>query len=215
MEKNKIVIDNEKEIRSGTMTSVEKLMKKAMDLKSKGLSNKEISNELHLSLPTIDWLLTRQIKTKKPPGDVKIGWRSIGVYPYRIELISLIMVDIIMEEMAKTEQDVHSIVGVGLNGIPFASFIANNLEKELILYRPHVENQKVGVFSSNFAGQDDKNVVIIDDVMGTGETLAGAIRSVEEAGGNTVLCIVLVNKTEMNDLNGVPLRALLRTRLIQ
>jgi orotate phosphoribosyltransferase len=197
------------------MTSVEKLMKKAMDLKSKGLSNKEISNELHLSLPTIDWLLTRQIKTKKPPGDVKIGWRSIGVYPYRIELISLIMVDIIMEEMAKTEQDVHSIVGVGLNGIPFASFIANNLEKELILYRPHVENQKVGVFSSNFAGQDNKNVVIVDDVMGTGETLSGAIRSVEEAGGNAVLCIVLVNKTEMNDLNGIPLRALLRTRLIQ
>jgi orotate phosphoribosyltransferase len=120
-----------------------------------------------------------------------------------------------MEEMAKTEQDVHSIVGVGLNGIPFASFIANNLEKELILYRPHVENQKVGVFSSNFAGQDNKNVVIVDDVMGTGETLSGAIRSVEEAGGNAVLCIVLVNKTEMNDLNGIPLRALLRTRLIQ
>jgi orotate phosphoribosyltransferase len=196
------------------MTSVEKLMKKAIELKSKGLSNKEISNELHLSLPTIDWLLTRQVKTKKPPGDVKIGWRTVGVFPYRIELISLIMTDIIMEETTNREQDISSIVGIGLNGIPFASFIANNLEKELIIYRPHNETQKVGVFSSNFAGLDDKNVVIIDDVMGTGETLIGAINAVEEAGGKPIMCVVLVNKTEKNEINGIPLRALVRTRLI-
>jgi orotate phosphoribosyltransferase len=197
------------------MTSVEQLMKKAMELKSKGLSNKEISNELHLSLPTIDWLLTRQIKGKKPPGDVKIGWRSVGVFPYRIELTSLIMTDIIMEELAKSDQDLDSIVGVGLNGIPFATFIANNLEKELIIYRSHIENEQLGVFSSNFAGQKEKNVVIIDDVMGTGETLTGAIRSVNEAGGKAVLCVVFVNKTEKNEIHGVPLRAIIRTRLIQ
>ena len=197
------------------MTSVEQLMKKAMDLKSKGLSNKEIGNELHLSLPTIDWLLTRQIKTKKPPGDVKIGWRSIGVFPYRMELIALIMTDIIMEEMAKAEEDINSIVGIGLNGVPFATLIANNLEKELIIYRPHAETQKVGVFSSNFAGQEGKNLVIVDDVMGTGETLTGAIKAVNEANAKAVLCVVLVNKTEMNEIMGVPLRALIRTRLIQ
>jgi orotate phosphoribosyltransferase len=197
------------------MTTIDKLMKKAMDLKAKGLSNKEIGDELHLSLPTIDWMLTRQLKGKKPPGDVKIGWRSIGVYPYRIELISLIMTDIIMEEMTNQELEVSSIVGVSLNGIPFANYIANNLEKELIIYRAHVGKQKVGVFSSNFAGSEGKNVIIIDDVLGTGETLLGAIRAVNDAGSNTVLCVVLVNKTEMNDLNGVPLRALIRTRLIQ
>jgi len=189
-------------------------MKKALDLKSKGLTNKEISDELHLSLPTIDWLLTRQIKTKKAPGDVKIGWRSVGVYPYRIELISLIMTDIIMEETTKREQDFSSVVGIGLNGIPFATHIANNMEKELIIYRPHAENQKVGVFSSNFAGQKGKKVVIVDDVLGTGETLKGAIKAIEKAGGEPILCLVLVNKTELNDLNGVPLRALIRTRLI-
>jgi orotate phosphoribosyltransferase len=197
------------------MTSIEKLMKKALDLKSKGLSNKEIGNELHLSLPTIDWLLTHQIKSKKAPGDVKIGWRSVGVFPYRIELISLVMTDIIMEEMTNNELEFSSIVGIGLNGIPFASFIANNLEKELIIYRPNTASQKVGVFSSNFAGQEGKNVIIVDDVMGTGETLSGAIKAVEEAGSKPVLCVVLVNKTEKNDLKGVPLRALIRTRLIQ
>ena len=201
-------------MRSEIMTSVEKLMKDARNLKSKGLSNKEISNELHLSLPTIDWLLTRQIKSKKPPGDVKIGWRSIGVYPYRVELISLIMTDIIMEETTKREQEVTSIVGIGLNGIPFATYIANNLEQELIIYRPHSENQKVGVFSSNFADQEGKNVVIVDDVMGTGDTIGGSIKAVEDAGGVPILCIVLVNKTEKNEIDGVPLRALIRTRLI-
>jgi orotate phosphoribosyltransferase len=197
------------------MTSVEKLMKKALALKSKGLSNKEIGNELHLSLPTIDWLLTRHVKTKKPPGDVKIGWRSVGVYPYRMELISLIMTDIIMEEMTNRDMDVESIVGIGLNGIPFANFIANNLEKELIIYRPHQSSNKLGVFSSNFAGYKDKNVILVDDVLGSGETLLAAIKAVEESGSKPVLCVVLVNKTEMNDLNGVPVRALIRTRLIQ
>ncbi len=196
------------------MTSVEKLMKKAQVLKSKGLTNKEISNDLHLSLPTIDWLLTRKVKTEKPPGDVKIGWRSIGVYPYRIELISLIMTDIIIEELTNRDLEISTIIGIGLNGIPFASFIANNLEKELILYRPHASKHAEGVFSSNFAGLDEKNVVVVDDVMGTGETLLGAIKAVEENGSKPILCVVLVNKTELNDLNGIPLRALIRTRLI-
>lgn len=196
------------------MTGVDELMKKALDMKAKGLNNKEISNELHLSLPTIDWLLTRKIKTEKPPGDVKIGWRSIGVFPYRIELISLIMTDIIMEEMTNSEEEITSIVGIGLNGIPFASFIANNLEKEMIIYRPHASNQGVGVFSSNFAGLEEKKVIIVDDVLGTGDTLLGAIKAVEEMGSTPVLCVVLVNKTELNDLNGVPVRALVRTRLI-
>jgi orotate phosphoribosyltransferase len=71
------------------------------------------------------------------------------------------------------------------------------------------------VFSSNYAGYKDKNVIFVDDVLGSGETLSGAIKAVEESGSKPVLCVVLVNKTEMNDLNGVPVRALIRTRLIQ
>ena len=197
------------------MTSVEKLMEKALALKSKGLTNRDIGNELHLSLPTIDWLLTRHVKTKKPPGDVKIGWRSIGVYPYRMELISLIMTDIIMEEMTNRELEVDSVVGISLNGITFASFIANNLEKELIIYRPPQSDDILGVFSSNYAGYKEKNVILIDDVLGSGVTLSGAIKTLEDSGSRPVLCVVLVNKTEMNDLNGLPIRALIRTRLIQ
>jgi orotate phosphoribosyltransferase len=200
--------------RSESMKSVDNLMKKALELKTKGLTNNEIGDELHLSLPTIDWLLTRKMKKEKPPGDVKIGWRSIGVYPYRVELISLIMTDIIVEETTNRNQEITSIVGIGLNGIPFANFVANNLEKEMIIYRPQSTTRKSGVFSSNYAGLEKKKVVIIDDVLGTGDTLRGAMAAIEELGGEPVLCVVLVNKTEMNELNGVPLRALIRTRLI-
>jgi orotate phosphoribosyltransferase len=197
------------------MSSVEKLMKKALDLKSKGLNNNEISEELHLSLPTIDWLLTQKIKKEKPPGDVKIGWRSIGVYPYRVELISLIMTDIIIEETTNRDQDISSVVGIGLNGIPFANFVANNLEKELIIYRQQPGNKNSGVFSSNYAGLENKQVVIIDDVMGTGDTLMSAMQAVSESGGESVLCVVLVNKTSLDEIDGVPLRALIRTILIK
>jgi orotate phosphoribosyltransferase len=197
------------------MTTVENLMKKAMDLKSKGLNNNEISKELHLSLPTIDWLLTQNIKKEKPPGDVKIGWRSIGVYPYRIELISLIMTDIIIEETTNRDQDISSVVGISINGIPFANFVANNLEKELIIYRHQPGVKTGGVFSSNCAGLKDKSVVVIDDVTGSGETLRGAMDAIREAGGEPVLCLVLVNKTSMDEIDGVPLRALLRTILIK
>jgi orotate phosphoribosyltransferase-like protein len=44
--------------------------------------------------------------------------------------------------------------------------------------------------------------------------LKGAIKTVEEMDCEPILCVVLVNKTELNELAGVPLRALVRTRLI-
>ena len=196
------------------MTSIENLMKRAMELKSMGLNKKEIGNELHLSIPTVDWLLTRQVKTKKAPGDVRIGWRSIGVYPYRIELISLIMTDIIMEEITAQGKEITSIMGVSLNGISFANFIASNLEKELIIYRPHEKNQNIGLFSSNYASTDKKKIVIVDDVLGSGETLTAAIKAIEDSGSEPVLCVVLVNKTDKDEVKGIPLRALVRTILI-
>ena len=42
------------------MKSIEELYKKALELKNKGISDKEISTELHLSVNTVTWLLSQE-----------------------------------------------------------------------------------------------------------------------------------------------------------
>ncbi|MCD6237652.1 MAG: orotate phosphoribosyltransferase-like protein [Thermoplasmata archaeon] len=190
---------------------IQVLREKAQKLKESGLSEYEIASELNVAEETVAWLLSKK-ESEKPLKDVKIGWRSIGVYPTRISLIASAMSDIIVEEMGKRDLQIDTVVGVSINGIPYATFIAEELDLELAIFRPHVE--KVGVFSSNYASVTEKNVVIVDDVVGSGKTMRRAIAVTKKEGGNPVLCLALVNKRSQNDIEGVPLRALVRTRAI-
>jgi orotate phosphoribosyltransferase len=112
--------------------------------------------------------------------------------------------------MEKKEIDVEVIVGIAINGIPYAMYIAEELGLDLAVFRPHYE--KTGAFCSNYATIADKNVVLVDDVIGTGETLKSAIKAVKAEKGNPVLCVCLLNKRSMNDVGGVPLRSLIRAR---
>ncbi len=194
------------------MKSIDALVRKAMEFKEKGLSEKEIGDELHLSSETVTWLLTRGVKGEAPPRDIKIGWRSVGVYGNRIGFISAAMTDVILEEVEKRNLEVDSIVGIAINGIPYATLISEDMGMELVVYRPAAERHKGGAFSSNYAGVDGKSVVIVDDVLGTGETIRGAINELQEAGGQAVLAVVFVNKTENDNVDGVPLRSLVRSR---
>ena len=190
---------------------IQALREKARKLKESGLNTYEIASEMNIAEETVEWLLSKEEK-EKPGKDVKIGWRSIGVYPSRIRYIASAMADIIVEEAENRELDIDTVIGIAINGIPYATFIAEELDLELAIFRPHTE--KVGVFSSNYAGLKDKNVVIVDDVIGSGKTMRKAITATKKEGGNPVLCVTLVNKRAQNDVEGVPLRALIRTRVI-
>ncbi len=194
------------------MKSIDALVRKALEYKEKGLSEKEIGDELHLSSETVTWLLTRGVKGEAPPRDIKIGWRSVGVFGNRVGFIAAAMTDVVLEEMEKRNLEADSVLGIAINGIPFATLISEDMGMELVVYRPAAERHKGGAFSSNYAGVDGKNIIIVDDVMGTGETIRGAIKEVQEAGGQAVLAVVFVNKTEVDDVDGVPLRALVRSR---
>src|SRR5437879_2966601 len=197
------------------MKDVNAIAKKALDYKEKGLSEKEIADELHLSPETVTWLLTRGVKGGEPPKDVKIGWRSIGVYGNRIGFMAAAMSDIAFEEMEKRQMDADAVIGVAINGIPLAALISEELGKELIIYRPSQERHgKGGAFSSNYASPQGKKALIVDDVVSTGDTIKAAISDVHELGGTIVLAVVLVNKTAHDELAGVPLRALIRARSI-
>src|SRR2546425_10134335 len=193
------------------MKDVNAIAKKALDYKEKGLSEKEIADELHLSPETVTWLLTRGVKGGEPPKDVKIGWRSVGVYGNRIGFMAAAMSDIALEEMEKRQIDADAILGIAINGIPLAALISEELGKELIIYRPSQERHgKGGAFSSNYASPQGKKVVLVDDVVSTGDTLKAAIGDVHDIGGAAVLPVVLVNKTALDDLAGGPPRPPIR-----
>jgi len=189
------------------MKEIDLLIKKALKYKESGLTELEIADELNVSKETAVWLLSKR-KEKKPVGDVKIGWRSIGVYPSRISFISDALSDIILEEC----EEVDTIVGIALNGIPYATYIADKLGLEMSIFRPH--HTKTGAFSSNYAEIKGKNVVFVDDVVGTGNTFKSAIKAVKTEKGKPVLCLALLNKRSQNSIDGVKLRALIRARVI-
>jgi orotate phosphoribosyltransferase len=189
------------------MKEVETLIKKALKYKESGLTELEIADELNVSKETATWLLSKG-KEKKPSGDVKIGWRSIGVYPSRIGFVSDALCDIILEEC----ENVDTVVGIAINGIPYAAFIADKLGLEMAVFRPHYK--KPGAFSSNYASVKGKNVVFIDDVVGTGETFKGAIKATKAEKGKPALCLAILNKRAQNSIDGIPLRALIRARVI-
>ena len=101
--------------------SIEKMAKKANELREKGHANREISQEMHLSEATVEWLLAREASkdfTGQLPPDVKVGWRTIGVSGSRISSIAEIMADVILEEQEKREFDFDMIAGVTNNGVP-------------------------------------------------------------------------------------------------
>ena len=193
------------------MKEIDALINKALKYKESGLTDYEIGEELNVSKETAIWLLNKAKETK-PEGDVKIGWRSLGVYPSRIGFISDALCDVISEECMNRDLDLDTIIGIAINGIPFATCVADRLGLELSIFRPH--HQKSGAFSSNYASIKEKNVVLVDDVVGTGETFRSAIKAIKAEKGTPVLCVCLLNKRATNDIEGIPLRSLIRARAL-
>ncbi len=195
------------------MYSLEELYNKALELKNKGMSDKEISTELHLSVNTVTWLLAKDFSKHKVVNDVRIGWRSVGVYGNRIASLSQIMMDIIEEESIMTEKEADSILGITVNGIPYATLISYYMDKELIIYKPH-PSRKDGYFSSNYASVKGKKVVVIDDICSTGETLRRTIKDIINEGGEVLMAMVIASKLDSDEVDGVPVRSLFRASLI-
>ncbi|MCX6652854.1 MAG: orotate phosphoribosyltransferase-like protein [Methanomassiliicoccales archaeon] len=195
------------------MVDVKELAKKALEYQEKGLNEREIGDELHLSVDTVRYLLEEGMESTLPPTDVKIGWRTLGIYGNRISMMSDILADIIMEETEKRDLDVDVVMGIAVNGVSFATYISDILGIELAIYKPPVERgKKGGSISGNYASVEGKSVVIIDDVMSTGATAQEAIKDVKTAGGKPVLMVVIVNKSSQNEVDGVPLRGVIRAR---
>ncbi len=190
--------------------SVDELRAKVEEFRSSGLSTQQIADELSLSQTTIQWLSTSDFVIEDKPSDVKVGWRSIAVKGERIEAAAFIFCDII-EEMVGDEID--TIVGVSINGIAFAQSISSQLSLELSVVRS-ISEDRSGHLSEVYAGIAGKRVVIVDDVFSTGTTMRKTATSLKEAGADVRLCLVLVNKSWTDDVDGVPLRSLVRAATV-
>ena len=124
------------------------------------------------------------------------------------------MADIILEEQEKREFDFDMIAGITNNGIPLATVISDLLGADFGMIRPSREGTQTN-YASNYASLKNKNIVIVDDVISTGSTTKEAIKFVKEKEGNPVMVIVLINKKPDDNLEKVPLRALIRARPVR
>ena len=190
--------------------SVDELRAKVQQYRSNGLNTQQIADELSLSQTTIQWLSTEKysnnVVSEDRPTDVQVGWRSVAVKASRIEAISYIFADIIEEEIG---DEVDTIVGISINGIPFAQAIAGQLDLDLAVSRSISEEEGAHI-SEIFANVSGKMVVVVDDVVSSGTTLKKTINNLSNAGADVRHCLVLANKSEVNALEGVPLRGLVR-----
>ncbi len=197
--------------------SLEGMAAKAKELKDKGQTNREIGHEMHLGQPTIDWLLAKQASEnfdEAPPPDVKVGWRTIGVSGSRIQAIAEIMADVILEEQDNLEFELDMVAGVTNNGIPLATMVSDLLGVDFGMIRPSREGTHIN-YASNYAGLKGKNIVLIDDVVSSGSTAEEVIKFVRAREGVPVLAMVLINKKADNQIDDVPLRALIRARPVR
>ena len=190
--------------------SVDELRGKVEEFRESGLNTQQIADELSLSQTTVQWLSASDYEVDEKPLDVKVGWRSIAVKGERIEAVSYIFCDII-EEMVGDEVD--TILGVSINGIAFAQAISSIMDLEMSVVRS-INEDVSGHLSQVYAGVEGKRVIIVDDVYSSGRTMGKTASDLSAAGAKVKMCMVLVNKSWDDDVDGVPLRALIRAATV-
>jgi orotate phosphoribosyltransferase len=189
--------------------SIDELREKVAEMIGQGLNTQQIADELSISQRTVIWLNSGAAEIDHP-DDIQIGWRTIGARPNRINSIGEIMADIVWEELELQElEEVDTIVGISLNGILFANSIADLLEVDVAIFRS-VSEEGDGHLSNKYGNVAGRKVVVVDDVLSSGETMRKTIKTLQDEGAEVVLCMVMVNKTEENAISSVPLRGLIR-----
>ena len=187
-------------------SSVDDLRATVEELRSKGLNTQQIADEMSLSQTTIKWLSSGGVGAEDRPDDIRVGWRSIAVKAGRIEAISYVFCDILEEEIG---DDVDTIVGISINGIAFAQAIGGQLDLDLAVSRS-ISEDGGGHISEVFADVEGKRCVVVDDVLSGGTTMTKTVNNLRAAGAEVKLCMVLANKSHRNEIEGVPLRGLVR-----
>jgi len=196
------------------MKDLNDLIRKAVELREKGLRSGEIADELNVSRETATWLLTRSKTSQEPaPKDIYVNWSEIGENSERLRYIALALVDMILET-----GDPQVVAGIALSGLPLATLVADEIGADLAVFVPQKQRdsegeQAKGSFSQNFADVAGKSCAIVDDVITTGSTATEIVEVINEAKGSPLAVAVLINKKGIRDVKGVPIRSLVRVTI--
>ncbi|GAA5819648.1 MAG: orotate phosphoribosyltransferase-like protein [Methanobrevibacter sp. CfCl-M3] len=194
------------------------LIEKAQELKNKGFATGEIADELNVSMDTAIWLTFQKVnqrKVKDAPTDFAIDWSNIGENSTRLRSVS----DALANMVLKYEAEI--ILGIAISGIPFATMISDcleeyNLNTSLAIFHPkkhgsdETEQERTGALSKNFASVKGKKVVIVDDVVTSGNTLKEVISIVKQQGGIPIAAAILVDKIGISEIDRVPIESLIK-----
>jgi orotate phosphoribosyltransferase len=91
--------------------------------------------------------------------------------------------------------------------------MAELLDAELSVFHPikHMKNESAqGAISNNFANIKNKNVVIVDDVITSGNTVIDAIKVCKSQGAKPVAVTVLVDKKGLSEISNIPIKSLIK-----
>lgn len=202
------------------MKNVDDLIEGAEKLAQQGLSKGEIADELNVSRETARWLVERA-STGTPPRsdtatsstDIHVDWSAIGRDSVRLTYVGRALADL----LGKNGGDVDLVVGVEKAGTPIATVVAQELDADIATYVPRKHQweegdieELEGSFSQNFARIRERRCYVIDDTITSGTTMGETIRAIRGEGGEPVSCGVLVDKQGVDELDRVPVYALVQ-----
>jgi orotate phosphoribosyltransferase len=193
----------------------QELVRRAQDLKSKGLSTYEIADELKVQPDTVVWLLLRgkERAAKPAPFDVYVDWSSLGSHGKRMASVAAALADLIRESVrARDFEEPEVIVAIEGSGMVLGVAIAKELDKPFAAVRlPRTEHKKAaGLVNPSFHSASGKKVLIVDAVLRAGETHRTALQTLREAKAKPVGVLVLVNKSGKTKIDGLPLKSLIQ-----
>jgi len=197
------------------LRSLDQLIKKAQELKSRGLSTQEISEELKVQADTVVWLLLRgKERLRRPvPIDLFVDWSHIGSNARRLSLAGWALADLARESIKSEEFEApDAVVAVEGSGMVLGMAVAEQLEKPFAVVRPQrIADRKLsGAINPSFASIDNRKVLVVDAVLMEGETVKAAVQTARSVRAKPTGIVVLINKSNQDTIDGVPLRALIQ-----
>lgn len=198
------------------MSSFDKLLEKACELKGKGLTDREIAEELNVQMDTVVWLLLHEKERKgiPIPLDYSVNWSNVGSSTRRLSLIGWALADLAKESLNHAEfEDFDVVVGVELSGCPLGLIVADDLGKPFAAARfPRTEKQAsqavTGIITSSFSQVEGRKVLLVTDVISTGAILRDVIRSLKESDAKPVGMVAFVDKRGGGEIDGVRVKSL-------